>query len=208
VSLLERAVVDKNHDEEKWLEERRKGVTATEVSKLAKGQPAAKRDILAEKVSGERTFFGNKYTDWGLERELVISALLETNHGFEASDILFFAEGNSRHLATPDAIFLGEDSVLIAEIKTSKQDLHPEGKYFQKTPYMDQMQWQMYVCGATRCLFAWEQHNDVWVLDEFSVERPAPMNYDELWIDRDDYRIDFLVALADEFLAELDEALA
>ena len=74
MSLYTRAVVDKNIDEELWLAERRKGVTATEVAKLAKGQPAARRDVLAEKVSGERTFFGNKFTDWGLERELALAS--------------------------------------------------------------------------------------------------------------------------------------
>jgi hypothetical protein len=209
MNLYARAVVDKNFSEELWLEERRKGITATEIAKLAKGQKAARRDVLAEKVSGERSFFGNKYTDWGLERELELSCRLETE-GFEASDVLFHAEGNSRHLATPDAVFLAQDFIKIAEIKTSKNDLAPEGKFFQKSTYMDQMQWQMYVAGpyCDECLFVWEQHDDFWVEDEFGVLRPTPLEAKQQWIARDDERIAELIVVADEFLAELDEALA
>lgn len=210
MSLYSRAVVDKNFDEDLWLEERRKGVTATEIAKLAKGQPAARRDILAEKVSGERSFFGNKYTAWGLEREAYLSSVLEVEHGFEASDVLFYAEGNSRHLATPDAILMDEEGLAVAEIKTSKHDLDPEGTYFAKTTYMDQMQWQMYVAGSEckECLFLWELHDDIWNTDEFGVERPGELFHDWVWIPRNDERIAELIVLADEFLVELDEALA
>jgi hypothetical protein len=210
MSLYARAIVDKNFSEELWLEERRKGVTATEIAKLAKGQKAARRDVLAEKVSGDRGFFGNKYTDWGLERELELAGRLEAEFGFEASDILFHAPENSRHLATPDAVLIGDDYVAVAEIKTSKNDLLPEGNFFQKSTYMDQMQWQMYVTGddCNTCLFMWEQHDDFWVEDEFGVERPTPLEAKWQWISRDDARIAELIAIADEFLAELDEALA
>ena len=209
MSIYERALVDKNIDEELWLAERRKGVTATEIAKLAKGQPAARRDVLAEKISGDRSFFGNKYTDWGLERELALATILETEHGFEASDILFHAETNPRHLATPDAILLGEE-VAVAEIKTSKFDLDPAGPHFARTTYMDQMQWQMYVAGenCVECLFIWEQHDDVWVEDEFGVERPTPVGHAQTWLHRNDERIAELIQIADEFLTELDEALA
>jgi hypothetical protein len=203
MNLFERALVDKNHDEEKWLEERRKGVTATEVSKLAKGTPSARRLILQEKRTGEYSFKGNKYTDWGLERELALVSLIEAEYGFEGSDILFFSASNSRHLATPDAVHLS-DEVLIAEIKTSKYDLNPTESHFQKSTYMDQMQWQMYVCDAQRCLFAWEQHDDNWVEDEFGVPRPEPIYQNQTWIERDDARIAELIVIADEFLAEMD----
>lgn len=208
--LLERAVVDKNYNEELWLEERRKGVTATEISKLAKGQPAQRRDLIKEKMSGERGFMGNRYTDWGLERETVLGGLIEAEHGFEVSDVLFFAADNRRHLATPDAYYLGENFTLIAEIKTSKYDLDPMGKQFQKSPYMDQMQWQMYVAGedCNFCLFVWERHDDNWVTDEFGVERPTPFLWDSEWLQRDNDRIAELVLLADEFLTELDWILA
>lgn len=210
MSIYERAIVDKNVNEELWLAERRKGVTATEIAKLAKGQKAARRDILAEKVSGDRSFFGNKYTDWGLEREIALATILETEHGFEASDVLFHAEENSRHLATPDAILLDVEGLAVGEIKTSKYDLDPEKSHFAKSTYMDQMQWQIYVAGAdcAECLFIWEQHDDVWLLDDFGVERPTPLNHDWVWIPRNDERIAELISIADEFLTDLDVALA
>ena len=210
MSIYERAIVDKNVNEELWLAERRKGVTATEIAKLAKGQKAARRDVLAEKVSGDRSFFGNKYTDWGLEREIALATILETEHGFEASDILFHAEENSRHLATPDAVLLGAEGLAVAEIKTSKFDLDPVGPHFAKSTYMDQMQWQMYVAGpdCAECLFIWEQHDDVWVEDEFGVERPTPVGHSQTWIPRNDERIAELLVIAHIFLLELDEALA
>ncbi len=204
MSVLEREVVDKNVDEDKWLEERRKGVTATEVSKLAKGQAAVRRNLLAEKQTGESSFKGNKYTAWGLEREQVIAGLMEVKFGFEASDVLFYSEGNRRHLATPDAIYLAEDHILIGEIKTSKHDLYSKGPHFKKSTYQDQMQWQMYVCDATRCLYAWEQHDDNWVEGADGIERPTPIANTWEWIDRDDARIAELVLVADEFLEHMD----
>jgi hypothetical protein len=205
-----RAVVDKSVDEAGWLEARRRGVTATEIAKLAQGQPAARATILAEKLTGERSFFGNKYTDHGLEREPHISARLQAQHGFTPSDVLFHAQNDFRHLATPDGILVdGSGLVTIAEIKTGKHDLDPIGPAFAKTTYMDQMQWQMYVMGdtCTRCLFAWEQHDDEWVRGLDGVERPRPLGLEQAWVYRDDERIAELVRVADEFLADLDWAV-
>ena len=202
-----RAVVDKSVDEVAWLEARRQGVTATEVSKLAQGQPAQRRNILEEKLTGERSFLGNKYTDFGLEREPFIAAQLEAEFGFKASDVLFHAEEDVRHLATPDGVLLNADgTIFIAEIKTGSKDLHPDGEAFRKSTYMDQMQWQMYVIGSNckRCLFAWEQHDNVWVLGEDGRERPTPLPLKWVWVERDEPRIDYLIGLADEFLADMD----
>lgn len=205
-----RAVVDKNVDEQAWLEARRKGVTATEVAKLAKGQPAERLKMLHEKSTGERSFFGNKYTQWGLEREPVICSELSVEYEFQSSDMLFHAAGNDRHLATPDAIHTNKNGlVTIAEIKTSKNELDPGTPFFQRSGYMDQMQWQMYVMGeqCNRCLFAWEQHDNEWVLGADGVERPTPIYFGRHWIERDQKRIDYLISVADEFLAELEWSL-
>jgi hypothetical protein len=204
MNLLERAVVDKNVDEFQWLEERRKGVTATEVSKLAKGQPAVRRNLLAEKQTGESSFHGNKYTAWGLERELAIASTMEIRHGFEASDVLFYSENNKRHLATPDAIYLAEEETLVAEIKTSKHDLYSKGPHFKKSTYLDQIQWQLYVCNAVSSLYVWEQHDDNWILGADGIERPTPVLRTWEWIERDDARIAQLIVIADEFLEHLD----
>jgi len=206
-----RAVVDKSVDEQAWLDARRAGVTATEVAKLAQGQPAARATILAEKVSGIRTFFGNKYTEFGLEREPFICDQVRETHGFTPSDVLFHAVGNERHLATPDGVLVEDDgTVLLLEVKTGKNDLHPAGKEFAKTTYMDQMQWQMHVMGQNckRTYFAWEQHDNIWVVGEDGRERPTPMPLKGEWIERDQLRIEYLITLADEFLDEVDWAIA
>lgn len=202
-----RAIADKDKDELKWLEARRSGVTATEVSKLAQGRPGERAKMLAEKLTGERTFFGNKYTAWGLERESTIAAAIFRDYGILGSDVLFHAPGEIRHLATPDGVKMDENGIVtIAEIKTGKYDLDPELAHFKSTTYLDQMQWQMYVMGDTckKCLFVWEQHDDNWVTGEDGIERPTPLEQKSVWIDRDQKRIDHLILLADAFLEEVE----
>ena len=202
-----RAVADKNQDEAKWLEARRTGVTATEVAKLAQNRESDRNQIMLEKLTGERSFFGNKYTAWGLEREPFIGAELFREKGFLASDVLFHAPGEIRHLATPDGVKQLEDgTVLISEIKTGKNDLNPAGDHFKKTSYFDQMQWQMYVMGETckKCFFAWEQHDDNWQVGEDGIERPAPLPLQSAWIERDKERINHLIGIANAFLDEIE----
>jgi hypothetical protein len=206
-----RALADKNVDEAKWLELRRTGVTATEVAKLATKRPGEIRNITTEKLTGERSFFGNKYTAWGLERESAIAKDLFKDHGILASDVLFHAPGNERHLATPDGVKVDTNgSITISEIKTSKFDLDPAGDHFAKTSYYDQIQWQMYVMGqtCTKCLFAWETHDDNWQVGSDGIERPEPLDLNIAWIDRDEERIEVLLNVADTFLEEIEWAAA
>lgn len=57
--------------EEQWLTERRSRVTATDIGRLANGGPSVFAAVKAEK-HGVRSFFGNRYTEWGHEREPLI----------------------------------------------------------------------------------------------------------------------------------------
>ncbi len=198
-TLFDRAVADKTVDEEAWLRARRVGVTATEVSKLATPGESYALTLIKEKQTGERTFFGNQYTDWGLAREEVLVKNILEPEGFVGSDVLYHAPGNPRHLATPDGIYARDGFLMLAEIKTSKYDLDPEGEHFKKTSYYDQMQWQLYVAGddVTEMLFVWEQHNDQW-------PTPSPFEANKAWIDRDQKRIEELIVIADKFLDQLD----
>lgn len=198
-TLFDRAVADKTVDEEAWLRARRVGVTATEVSKLATPGESYALTLIKEKQTGERTFFGNQYTDWGLAREEVLVRNILEPEGFVGSDVLYHADGNPRHLATPDGIYARDGFLMLAEIKTSKYDLDPEGEHFKKTSYYDQMQWQLYVAGddVTEMLFVWEQHNDQW-------PTPSPFEANKAWIDRDQKRIEELIVIADKFLDQLD----
>lgn len=201
-------------DFDAWLQQRRGGVTATDVSKLATGRGSDRRAILIEKLTGDHTNLdGNRYIEHGRIREEHISVWVDDNFDIEPSKILYAGE-NPQHLATPDGVArYFEIDRLLSEIKTSKHNLDPfdgrsqekvvtpstarTGKFWQ-TGYYDQMQWQMHVMGAIRTLFAWEQHDDAW-------PDPRPLHDVPrfVWVDRDDVRIDELVAIADDFMTEL-----
>lgn len=198
-TLLYRIAADKSLDEQAWLEARRKGVTATDVASLEKGGAAVWSKLLEEKRSGERTFFGNAYTAWGLEREPVIGEWVEGKFGHKPSDVTFHAPDNMRHLATPDGLHIKDGLVTIAEIKTSKHDLTVGGDAFIDSHYMAQMQFQMYVTGddVMECLFVWEQR--LGDPGEFVAGQRG-----FAWVERDNGHIAELVALADKFLDELD----
>lgn len=187
---------------EAWLDQRRGGCTATEIAQLAKGSTADRRRIIREKLTGERQdLSGNKYVERGNEREPVIMAWVEENFDLAPSSLLY-AGTDPRHLATPDGVSnLFFIDGLTAEVKTSKHNMDPALAHFKGSGYMDQMQWQMHVMGGQRVLFVWEQHDDNW-------PDPKPV-HDEpqwRWIDRDQKRIDELVAIADDFLRSLDHA--
>lgn len=199
-------------DREAWLDQRRTGITATEVRDLAKGSFADRRRILTEKLTGERSFAGNRYTDHGNRREPIIARWIQSQFEIPENTHVWT---RGRWLATPDGY---SDDGLIYEIKTSKHDLTPgplaagvlamskvgktaRARHFWSTGYYDQMQWQMLVMDASECLFVWEQHDDAW-------PDPAPLNPTPAfcWIARDDERIAALVEIAEAFLIELDAA--
>lgn len=187
------------------------GATATEIAKAHKGGVGARREIVAGKMSGD-AFTGNQYTQWGSQREAAIAEDVRARTAIAPNDILFHADGNPRHLATPDGVGMNFDEQLVlSEIKTSKHDLTPgKGKagYFWSTGYYDQMQWQMYVTGAVSVRFTWEQHDDDW--SEWPARGPRPLVDGELpfrVIERDQATIDDLVALAELLLDEYDVAL-
>lgn len=198
LTLLDRMVADKQADEAAWLAARRQGVTATNVRDLEKSWNNRK-EMIAEKRTGIRSFHGNEYTAWGLEREPVIAAEIRRKFGHEPSDVTFHAHGNERYLATPDGLHIKDGLVTIAEIKTSGKSLHPGSEAFIKSHYMAQCQWQMMVAGddVMECLFAWEVREG-----QPGSFTPGEMGF--AWIERDNGHIAELIALADRFLDELD----
>jgi hypothetical protein len=185
-----------SNDRTAWLAARRTGVTATDVARIASGK---RNEVMREKLSTTESSFDNKYMKWGRDREAFIAAILEERTGVSHNVVLFRSEANARHLATPDGVGTVDGQVVYtSEIKTSKHNLHPDSDAFKKSGYYDQIQWAMYVIGATSCAFAWEQHHDDWNPD------PTPYPLEVVWIQRDQLRIVELVLMADQFLYELD----
>lgn len=203
-------------DREEWLAARRQGITATEVRDLWLLDPGrrvlAMRE-LAEKKLGRRadSFSGNKYTAWGKEREPVIADLVRSRFGIEPESRLVRAAENPRHLASPDGIGEGFGGDLaIAEIKTSGHDLDPDAETggtawnaFEKAGYLAQMVWQMYVVGCGMCLFAWEERIGAGTAED--PFRAGQVRW--VWVFASEHQsvLADLIAIADEFLALLDE---
>lgn len=185
VAYLSRMVTD-GSDEAAWLRARSRGITATDVAKL--NSVNAIPTAALEKLRGS-SFTGNAYTDHGKAREPVIAAWVQENFAIDPSSALFHSEQETRHLATPDGIGVVDETLILAEIKTSQ-------KPFDGVPagYLRQVYWQQYVLGAERTLFVWEQH------ENFVPVSSTPKH---LWIERDERAIRDLVYLANGLIGEL-----
>jgi predicted phage-related endonuclease len=113
--------------------------------------------------------------------------VVKDRYGILSNDYLLCADGagNEWQMATPDGLSL--DHKLIGEYKTS-------GKPLDKVPanYMRQVQWQLYVTGAEKCLFAYELRLEgpEGFVPGFDVECQ--------WIDRDEKMIGDLIKVAEE----------
>ena len=163
---------------EAWLEQRRGGITATEIRDW--GTASKRRDIIAGKVTGveaERNVrvrsTGHSLDDYathGRVREPIIAEWIQRKFPSISPCSHVYAHGeHPRHLASPDGVTLdpftrelvvGPDAAL-AEIKTSTKDLMPgrvdenrvllelnESSEFARKNYYTQMQWQMWVMNA------------------------------------------------------------
>lgn len=179
-------IVAQASDRVAWVRARSRGVTATDAARLS--SPDALRAVLHDKLLGSG-FRGNAFTEHGKAREPEIARWVAREHGIPWSAALYHAEGEPRHLATPDGVAERGSSVLLAEIKTTTRP-------WRSIPrsYLRQVWWQQYVLGAERTLVVWEQH------DQFVPVRPEPRCQ---WVDRDDDEIHALVGLADRLLAAM-----
>jgi len=180
----ESRIVADASDRVAWLRARSRGITATDAAKLA--SRASVRSAAWEKRHGS-SFGGSRYTDHGKAREPVIAEWVRSTHGIDPSSLLFHAEGDRRHLATPDGLHVtGTGTLELCEIKTTSRSWRgiPRG-------YLRQVWWQQYVLGAERTLVVWEQH------DDFVPVSGVP---ETRWVDRDENEIHVLVSLADRLL--------
>ena len=211
-------IADSTLDWNGWMEARKGGVSATFIRDVAKHIAFGKSpEYAVEKVKKDRdSFHGNQYTDWGNLREPVILDWVERRFMLRPSSALVAHPDFPKHIATPDGVGVDyDDRLLVAEVKTSKHDLDPgcgsggtlqvtdagwPDNHFWSTGYYDQMQWQMWVTGAHRTLFVWEQHNDQW-----PVPLPVGLEPKWCWVERDGSRIAALVELANWYLGNADD---
>jgi hypothetical protein len=211
-----------------WLDFRRPGLTATQIRDW--GTASKRRQIIEEKVTGNFEDLSHlPYVNHGNIREPAISAWIESKFGITPCESTYAHPENSRHLASPDGIsrdpftgelYVGVPQAVLAEIKTSKHDLHPgtidearvlvdivPGSHFDRSNYYTQMQWQMYVMNADRTLFVWEQHDDKIDPESGTFTPIGPPQF--VWVPRNQDLIDALVEkVAPRALAEIDRALA
>jgi hypothetical protein len=176
-------ILARSSDRVAWLRARSQGVTATDVAKLS--SQSALKAVALDKLMGSG-FRGNAATDHGRAREPEIARWVRANHRIEPSDALFHADGERRHLATPDGVAVLNGSLVLAEIKTTSSVWRSIPK-----SYLRQIWWQQYVLGAERTLLVWEHHVD------FVPVQPEP---ECRWIERDENEIHVLVGLANQLL--------
>ena len=144
-------------DRQHWLRTRLTGITATEAKVLHTGSTRDKADVVRKKIEGD-DFRGNKFTDWGSYREdFLLEQAAAKPYGW-----LVCAEGNERHLATPDGLRLTWGGFAVVECKTSKYFIGLGSDRFNDYGYLWQILWQMYCAGTDEAFYVWEQHDDDW----------------------------------------------
>lgn len=128
----------------------------------------------------------NPFARFGREAEEAIVRHAHHEHGILPSDWLIASELNPDHLATPDGLSL--DHTEIAEAKTTGTD-------WRTVPatYRRQVQWQLHVTGAERCLFLWQLR----LADDLGWFYTPWLEPKTTWIERDQATIDELIDVAE-----------
>lgn len=179
-----RFLVRKDEDFDGWLSARRNGVTATQVANASTpaGFEKAAADFLVQHSEPD-----NAFMQFGRDWESYIAGFVNELYAVEPNEWLI-AGDNPRHLATPDGLSKNHD--VIGEYKTTGKDW----KTVEKLPirYRRQIQWQMHVTGATRCVVAWLVREEI---DGQFV--PATFKPSFGVLERDEEMINDLVVTAD-----------
>jgi len=158
-------------------------VTATQVAKAA--TPAGFKQAVIDHID-DTQIPDNPYMAFGRDYEPVIARTVHTKFGILPNEWLIRNDKFPHHLATPDG--LSPDHTMIAEIKTTGKDWADGVIPIQ---YRRQVQWQLHVTGAKRCLFAWMMRIDVG-----GVFAPAWFEPKTRWLERDEDMIAGLVECA------------
>jgi hypothetical protein len=179
---------------DEWYKARQYGVSATTVAKAASGPAGFDAELQRALFPEENIVEDNAYMRFGRDWENWIVENLPAEYGIEPNDWLICGEGKNRwHLATPDG--LNRDWSIIAEVKTTGKDW-ASGK--PPIQYRRQVQWQLHVTGAQRCVFGWllraEADNGDFV--------PAWLEPKHIIIERDEEMIKELIDVANRFITD------
>jgi putative phage-type endonuclease len=187
----DRFLASKSIDERGWLDARRLGMSATTMAKAM--TPSGFREVV-DNWDNDTPIPVNAYMQFGLDSEPWLSLWAKEQTGVMPNDWLICHEEFRDAIATPDGLSL--DHSTISEIKTTGKDWGSVDK--APIQYQRQVQWQLYVTGASSCVFVWllrEESNGVMV--------PAWLEPKYGVIERNNDIIDKMV----ERSAELAEAL-
>ncbi|MEX0895651.1 MAG: YqaJ viral recombinase family protein [Patescibacteria group bacterium] len=187
LTQLQKRIVANSENRDEWLTARNRGVTASNAANLVT-EKSLSSVIKSKFYDG---FMGNPATQHGLDREPILLQQV----GFPQNTDLYRSEQNERFMATPDGIKFNSDGDLeLCQVKTTS-------KHYTKMPttHYRQVQWEMFVMGATRCLYVWEEHENF---------IPVDLEPASVWVDRDDEQINKLINLAEALLIRLDRANA
>jgi len=181
-----RFVISKDMDESWWLQARRDGVTATQVSRADAGEGSFRKAV--EDYEQDWIETDNPFMKFGRDWEPIIALQIKRSHGIMPNSWLIRHVDQPRHLATPDGLSIDHET--ISEIKTTGKDWG-DGKI--PIQCRRQVQWQLHVTGARQCVFAWMQR-----VGEPGNFAPAWFDAKVMMMDRDEQMINKLIATANK----------
>ena len=191
--------ITSSDDRETWLAARREGVTATEAAALASGGTSTWSNLRADKAGATTPWTGNQFTEWGNAREPDIAASVSSMYPhLKHNTHLVGSNDDPRFMCTPDMIGT-DNAATLCQIKTALWRGEKWDSAHVPKSYVDQMQGEMLVTGATVNLLAVEFYDELdtgGFVPHFLFEDPHIIA-----IERDDERIAELVAIAEQFLA-------
>jgi putative phage-type endonuclease len=190
----ERMVARSQTDE--WYKARQYGVSATTVAKAASGPAGYNAELNNALFPEDNEVVDNEYMRFGRDHEEWIVDNLPQEYGIKHNDWLIRGDGDYRwHLATPDG--LNDDWTIIAEVKTTGKDWDGSTIPIQ---YRRQVQWQLHVTGAQRCVFAWLLRTT----SEFGDLTAAWLEPKHIIMERDQTMIEELIEVAQRFITDFN----
>ena len=185
-----------------WYKAREYGVSATTVAKAAAGPGGYDTELNRALHPEDNIVEDNAYMKFGRDWEQWIVEALPAEYGIKHSDWLIRAAEQEHHLATPDG--LDDDWQTIAEVKTTGKDWSKEDRETVASDitiqYRRQVQWQLYVTGAQRCVFAWLLRAE----SESGEFVPAWLEPKHIIIERNEDMIGDLIAVAEQFVTDFN----